>query len=135
MSADTLADVIAGTPDLSIFASLLRVAGLDGVLRGSGPYTLFAPTDEAFAQLRPGVLAALYVDPPRLRDALSDHIVSGALVAADLMDVLEVTALSGARLTITSAHGLRVEQRYLTQADQITANGVLHRIGALLQLR
>jgi uncharacterized surface protein with fasciclin (FAS1) repeats len=135
MSTDTLADIIAGAPDLTTLTSLLRLCGLDGLLGGPGHYTLFAPTDEAFAQLRPGALSALQSDPPRLRDVLSDHIVPGAFVAADLMDMLELIALSGARLIIASAHGLRVEQSYLTQADQITANGVLHRIGAVLLLR
>jgi uncharacterized surface protein with fasciclin (FAS1) repeats len=64
MTVDTLADVIAGAPDLTTLASLLRVAGLDSVLRGPGHYTLFAPTDEAFAQLRPGVLSTLHADLP-----------------------------------------------------------------------
>ncbi|MEI8307364.1 MAG: fasciclin domain-containing protein [Chloroflexales bacterium] len=135
MSVDTLTDVIAGTPDLTTLASLLRLSGLDGVLHGPGHYTLFAPTDEAFTRLRSGVLSALHADLPRLRDLLSDHIVPGVFVAADLMDMLAVTALSGARLTLTSTHGLRVEQSYLTQADQITSNGVLHRIDAVLLLR
>jgi uncharacterized surface protein with fasciclin (FAS1) repeats len=127
--------VIAGAPDLTTLTSLVRVVGLDAVLGGPGYYTLFAPTDAAFTQLRPGVISALQADPPRLRDALSDHIVPGAFVAADLMDMLELIALSGSRLALTSAQGLRVEQSYLTQADQITANGVLHRIDAVLLLR
>ncbi|MEI7646330.1 MAG: fasciclin domain-containing protein [Chloroflexales bacterium] len=135
MRVDTLADIIAGTPDLTTLTSLLRLAGLDSMLRGPGHYTLFAPTDEAFVYLRPGVLAALCADLPRLRDVLSDHIVPGAFVAADLMDMPAVTALSGTRITLTSTHGLQVAQSYLTQADQITDNGVLHQIGAVLLLR
>ena len=135
MGTDTLAAVLVGTTELSILTALLFRAGLDNALRGPGPYTLFAPSNHAFARLRPGILTALRADPPRLLAVLSDHLVPGALVAADLMAVSALTALSGVQLTITSTRGLRVEQSYLTQADQLAANGVLHLIDAVLLLR
>jgi uncharacterized surface protein with fasciclin (FAS1) repeats len=135
MRADTLADVIAGKTELSILTALLFGTKLDGALREPGPYTLFAPTDEAFARLRPGSITALRADPPRLLAVLRDHLVPGALVAADLMAVSALTALSGVQLTVTSTHGLRVAQSYLTQADHLAANGVLHQIDAVLLLR
>lgn len=135
MNAEQLPDVVAGMADLTTLRSLLAATELDRLLRGPGPYTLFAPTDTAFARLPTELLTLLRADLPRLRAVLGDHLVSGMLVAADLMGLQVVTALSGMRLTLFSASGLRVEQSYLLAADHLAGNGVLHTVDGVLLLR
>ena len=78
----------------------LEMAGLSETLKASGPFTLFAPTDDAFAALSVGILDALLQEPERLKDVLSYHIVSGMFTTADLLDRRFLKTLQGQRLTI-----------------------------------
>jgi len=83
------------------FLSALEAAGLTEMLRDSGPYTLFAPTDGAFANLPDGTLDALMADPDALRAFLMNHIVEGDLSEGDLLEQGTVTTMGGTELTIT----------------------------------
>jgi uncharacterized surface protein with fasciclin (FAS1) repeats len=132
VSASTLRVAITHTAALRTLTELLSVAGLDGLLDEPGPFTVFAPTDEAFAALDPAELAALRADPTRLHSALSAHIIPGVLVAADLMNVLSLTTLSEVVLPVDHGAGLRVGSAYLVDADTIAGNGVLHQIDRVL---
>lgn len=134
MSPSLLADLVADTGELATLTSLLAMTGLNLMLREPGPYTLFAPTDTAFARLPPWLLTALRADLPRLRGLLKDHLVAGRLIAADLMGLPATTAISGKALTVSSAGGLRVERSYLIAADQLAANGVVHQIDTVILL-
>lgn len=128
------------TPDLPAtaaadgrFATLLAAlqrTGLDTTLRQEGPFTVFAPTDDAFAALPEGALARLLQPENRdaLRQVLLAHVVPGRVLSTDLLRASEATALSGARLPL----GLRIGKANVQQADITCSNGVIHVIDRVL---
>lgn len=124
--------VAAGT--FTTLAGALVATGLDEALSGDGPFTVFAPTDDAFAAFEeenPGVLASLTNE--ELTDILLYHVVSGWAGPADLSDGLEVpTLLTDATVTITIDGGVQVNDATVTTANIVTTNGVIHVIDTVL---
>jgi transforming growth factor-beta-induced protein len=110
----------------------VQAAGLEEVLRGEGPFTIFAPTDEAFADLPEGLLEELLDDPEALADILTYHVIEGRVFASDLADGLEVTTVQGTTVTISLEGGAQVNDASITATDIFTANGVIHIIDAVL---
>jgi uncharacterized surface protein with fasciclin (FAS1) repeats len=115
-------------------AGALVTTGLDKTLQGVGPFTVFAPTDEAFAAFEaknPGVLASL--STAQLSDILLYHVVSGWAGPADLKDGATVnTALTGKSLKVSTTAGVKVNESKVTTANIVTTNGVIHVIDAVL---
>ena len=118
---------------LTTFIDCLRSAGLTELLRSVGPFTVFAPTNRAFAKLSQRELDALLADRGRLIEVLRHHIVAG-LVAAPKPDVAGLaTPIDGLTLTLTSHAGIyRVDSARLVQTDIPAANGVIHAIDTVL---
>jgi transforming growth factor-beta-induced protein len=110
----------------------VQAAGLEDALRAPGPFTIFAPTDAAFAALPEGALEALLNDPDALAGVLTYHVVPGRVFASDLSEGLEATTLAGGTLTFTLADGARVNGTGIVAADVLTANGVIHVIDEVL---
>jgi transforming growth factor-beta-induced protein len=110
----------------------VQAAGLEEVLRGPGPFTIFAPTDAAFAALPEGALEALVADPSALAGVLTYHVVAGRVFASDLREGLEVATVGGGTLTITLAGGARVGGAAIVATDVLTSNGVIHVIDEVL---
>jgi transforming growth factor-beta-induced protein len=123
---------VAVDAGFSTLVGAVQAAGLEEVLRGEGPFTVFAPTDEAFADLPEGVLEALLEDPDALAEILTYHVIPGRIFASDLEDGLEVTTVQGTTLTISLDGGARVNDAGITGTDILTANGVIHVIDAVL---
>jgi uncharacterized surface protein with fasciclin (FAS1) repeats len=102
-------------------------------LNGEGPFTVFAPTDEAFAALPAGVLDALLL--PENKDVLTQiltyHVVPGEVLAADVTDG-DVATVEGQSVTLSTADGVTVNGANVIQADVVTSNGVIHAIDAVL---
>ena len=120
----------AGDERFSVLATALEHAGLLDVLRGEGPFTVFAPTDAAFAALPDGVVAGL-LEPARraeLQRILKAHVVSGRVLAADLAPAAGVKTLAGVSFPV----GLKIGKASVTQADILCSNGVIHVIDAVL---
>lgn len=115
-------------------AGALVATGLDKTLQGTGPFTVFAPTDAAFAAFEaknPGVLASLTT--AQLSDILLYHVVSGWAGPADLKDGASVnTALAGKSLKVSTTAGVKVNDSKVTSANIVTTNGVIHVIDAVL---
>jgi uncharacterized surface protein with fasciclin (FAS1) repeats len=115
-------------------AGALVATGLDKTLTGDGPFTVFAPTDDAFAAFEtknPGVLASL--STAQLTDILLYHVVSGWNGPADLKDGQSVnTALTGKSLKVSTTSGVKVNDSKVTSANIVTTNGVIHVIDAIL---
>lgn len=146
-SEATIAQSIAATPGLTTLARELRVAELDSLLTGGGPYTLFAPTDMAFTRLAPGIANDLLApeNRPTLVALLRYHIVPGTLTTEQLEARIQagggrttLTTLGGQPLTatmtgdvitLTSASGNR---SYVEAADVAQANGVIHVVNGVL---
>ena len=114
-------------------ASLLEKAGLAGTLQGKGPFTVFAPTDAAFADVPKATLAALAKNPAKLRAVLLYHVVKGKVTAAQAMKLRSATTLNGKLLTIRVSGGkVLVGNSVVTKADVNASNGVIHVINKVL---
>ena len=116
----------------TIFVAGVKAAGLTDALSAKGPFTVFAPTDEAFAKLPSGAWDELLNDPAKLKGVLNYHVVSGRLAARAVRSG-EVMTLQGSTLTAAVAFSiLRVNGARVTQRDVTATNGLVHAIDAVI---
>ncbi|MEH2172008.1 fasciclin domain-containing protein [Nostoc sp.] len=120
----------AGT--FNTLVTAITTAGLDTALKGSGPFTVFAPTDEAFSKLPSGTVEALLEDVIELRKVLEYHVVAQKIVAVDLAQLSEVTTTQGTDLKIDSNNGVKVNDATVVTPDVSADNGVIHVIDRVL---
>jgi uncharacterized surface protein with fasciclin (FAS1) repeats len=114
-------------------ASLLTKAGLAGTLQGKGPFTVFAPTDNAFAKVPKATLSALAKDKAKLRAVLLYHVVKGKVTAAQAMKLRSAKTLNGKSLAIRVSGGkVLVGGATVTKADVMASNGIIHVINKVL---
>src|ERR1700723_648398 len=110
----------------------IKAAGLSDTLTGKGPFTVFAPTDEAFKRLPLGALDALIKDTAKLKAVLSYHVIKGHVLAKDVKSG-EVMTLQGSTLMASmSSSGVEVNGARVKQADIVATNGVIHVIDAVI---
>ncbi len=132
----TIVDVAAGNPDFATLVSLVQSAGLVDTLKGAGPFTIFAPTNDAFAKLPKVVLDYLSANPDALKRVLTYHVVPGAIAAADAMKMTEagtVASVEGSELTVVYANDtVKVDDAKVITADVTASNGVIHAIDTVL---
>jgi len=121
--------VSAGT--FNTLAKALTAAGLVDTLKGPGPFTVFAPTDEAFAKLPKAQLDALLADKAKLTAVLTYHVVSGKVMAKDVK-AGKVKTVQGSDLTVATAGGVMVDGARVTATDIISDNGVIHVIDSVV---
>jgi uncharacterized surface protein with fasciclin (FAS1) repeats len=111
----------------------VEAAGLVETLSGEGPFTVFAPTDEAFAALPEGTVEALLEDIPALTAILTYHVVPGAVMSGDLSDDMMATTVNGADITVSIDMGtVMINDATVTTADIETSNGVIHVIDSVI---
>jgi LPXTG-motif cell wall-anchored protein len=128
-----LVDTALAAGNFKTLASLLETAGLVTILKGQGPFTVFAPTDDAFAQLSPDSLEALKKDPAKLEALLKYHVVQGAIKAADVAKLTETQTLEGQPIAIgVKDNKTQINDATVTKPDQQAANGVIHTIDRVL---
>ena len=128
----TITDTAAKTPQLSTLNKLIADAGLAETLRAGGPYTVFAPSDEAFKAVPAKTMEGLQKDPEQLKAVLLYHVVPGKVASADIRDGKTKTA-QGADLAVARTAGLvTVDDALVTQADVPASNGVVHVIDRVL---
>jgi uncharacterized surface protein with fasciclin (FAS1) repeats len=126
---DTATD--AGT--LKTLVKAIQEAGMTAALKGQGPFTVFAPTDEAFAKLPPGTLDTLMQDKQKLSALLSAHVVSGRLLAADVTKMQSAKTVNGQEVTFTMKDGASmVNNAKIIKADVLASNGVIHVIDTVI---
>ncbi len=131
-SAD-LVDTAVAAGSFSTLVSLVQTAGLEETLRGEGPFTVFAPTDEAFAAVPADTLAALGASPEALSDVLLYHVVPGRVLAADAAGLDRATTAQGQAITIThEGGGVQVNGANVVTADVAARNGVIHVIDQVI---
>ena len=132
----TIVDVAAGNKDFSTLVSLVQSAGLVDTLKGAGPFTVFAPTNDAFAKLPKTVLDYLAANPDALKRVLTYHVVPSAIAAADAMKLTTATkvkSVEGSELTVVYANDtVKVDDAKVTTADVKASNGVIHIIDTVL---
>lgn len=131
--AGTIVDIAATTEGFSTLVAAVTAADLVDTLNSEGPFTVFAPTDEAFAALPPGLLDALLL--PENKDALvkilTYHVVAGQVMAADVTDG-DVATVEGQTVTLSTVDGVTVNGANVIQADVVASNGVIHVIDAVI---
>ncbi len=132
-TTNTIVDVASSNPDFSTLVAAVAAADLVGNLSSDGPFTVFAPTNEAFAALPAGVLDALLLPENKatLVKILTYHVVSGAVYAADVADGA-VATVEGQSITLSTKDGVSVNNAKVVIADVMADNGVIHAIDAVI---
>ena len=129
--AADLVDTAIAAGNLKTFVAAVKAAGFTESLKGSGPFTVFAPIDEAFSHLPPGTWEALVKDKARLAQVITYHVIPGKTLVADVKPGMTKT-LQGAMLHLRSDNGMvTVDDATVTQSDMQADNGVLHMINAV----
>jgi uncharacterized surface protein with fasciclin (FAS1) repeats len=129
-----IVDTAVAAGDFSTLVAAVDAAGLVETLKSEGPFTVFAPSDAAFAALPAGTVDSLLADPQgALTDILTYHVIPGKVMAGDLSDGLEVATVNGATVVFTlSDSGAMVNNANIVATDIETSNGVIHVIDAVL---
>jgi uncharacterized surface protein with fasciclin (FAS1) repeats len=127
-----LVDVAVAAGSFSTLVKAVQAAGLVDTLKGEGPFTVFAPTDEAFAKLPEGTLASLLADKAKLTSILTYHVVAGRLMAADVAKLTSATTVQGQSFSVDTSHGVAVGGARVVKTDVEASNGVIHVIDSVL---
>jgi uncharacterized surface protein with fasciclin (FAS1) repeats len=131
-SLPDVVDTAVAAGSFKTLAAALQAAGLVETLKGPGPFTVFAPTDDAFAKLPAGTLDALLKDKQRLAAVLTYHVVAGQVMAADVVKLTAAKTVQGGSLAIRADSGVTVDGAKVVKADIQASNGVIHVIDAVL---
>ena len=133
VSTNSIYDVVSNSSDHTTLKAAIDACSLDGTLSGTGPFTLFAPTDGAFNNLPAGTVTALLNDIPQLTDILLHHVVGDSVMSSMLSNNQVVTTLLGTDVTVTINNGMvYIDNAMVTVADIVADNGVVHVIDAVL---
>ena len=131
-STGTIVDVAASNPDFTTLVTAVKAAGLAETLAGPGPFTVFAPTNEAFAKVPKDVLDKLLANKEALTKVLTYHVLAGEVKAADVMPG-DVRSVEGSTATIADAGGqLKVNDATIVATDVMASNGVIHVIDSVI---
>lgn len=129
--AKDIVDTAVAAGSFKTLATALQAAGLVDTLKGPGPFTVFAPTDAAFAKIPKSDLDALLKDKAKLTAVLTYHVVPGKVMAADVKPG-KVKTVQGSELTITTMGGVMVDNAKVTATDIAADNGVIHVIDSVV---
>lgn len=130
-----IVDTAVSAGSFNTLVTAVKEAGLVETLKGEGPYTVFAPTDEAFAKLPPGTLEKLLADKHQLRAVLLYHVVPGKVTSDQVVKLSQATTAEGSPVAIhadSSCGTVQVGQAKVVQADVMASNGVIHVIDTVL---
>jgi uncharacterized surface protein with fasciclin (FAS1) repeats len=127
-----IVDIAAGAGSFDTLVEAVKAAGLVETLKGEGPFTVFAPTDEAFAQVPEADLEALLADPEALRKVLTYHVVPGKVMAADVAGLDSAQTVQGQSVAIDTSDGVKVDGANVVKTDIVASNGVIHVIDAVI---
>lgn len=130
-----MADIVETAVNAGTFNTLIKAVEateLVEILKSPGPYTVFAPTDEAFNTLPEGTLNSLLQDLKKLKRIVLYHVAFGDVRAEDLMQIQEAETVEGSIVAIESADGIKVNDANVLKTDILTDNGVIHVIDAVL---
>jgi uncharacterized surface protein with fasciclin (FAS1) repeats len=129
--AKDIVDTAVAAGGFTTLATALQKAGLIETLKGKGPFTVFAPTDAAFAKVPKAQLDALLADKAKLTAVLTYHVVPGAVMAKDVK-AGQVKTVQGSSLTVTTAGGVKVDNANVVKTDIVADNGVIHVIDSVV---
>ncbi|WP_373481087.1 fasciclin domain-containing protein [Geminocystis sp.] len=121
-----IVEIAVSNDNFKTLVAAVQAADLVDVLQSEGPFTVFAPTDAAFAKLPPGTITTLLQNIPQLARILTYHVVSGKLMKADLAKVNSVISVEGAPISIDCSDGFEVKNATVIMGDIEADNGVIH---------
>ncbi|MFB2896345.1 fasciclin domain-containing protein [Aerosakkonemataceae cyanobacterium BLCC-F50] len=121
-----IVDIAVSAGSFQTLVTAVQIAGLVDALKSPGPFTVFAPNDEAFAKLPPGTVESLVKSPPQLGRILKYHVVAGRLMKEDLAKLNSVTSLEGSPIPIDCSDAFEVKNSTVIAADIEADNGVIH---------
>ena len=130
-----IVDTALNAGSFTTLAAALEAAGLIDALKGDGPFTVFAPTDDAFAALPAGTVEMLLMpeNKDKLVDILTYHVLAGQVMAADIAGkVTSVEMLNGGKATVDAQNGVKINEANVVAADVMASNGVIHVIDAVI---
>lgn len=129
----TIVETAVAAGSFNTLVTAVKAAGLAETLSGSGPFTVFAPTDDAFAKLPQGTIDKLLKDPKQLASILTYHVVPGEVKAADVVKMTKAKTVQGESFAINAGDkGVKVNNANVVQTDIQCANGVIHVIDEVL---
>jgi len=132
-AAQDIVDTAVAAGQFKTLAAALQAAGLVDTLKGAGPFTVFAPTDEAFAKLPAGTVDALLKDIPKLKGILTYHVVAGKVMAVDVVKMESAKTVNGQSVKIMVKGGkVMVDNASVVKTDIVCSNGVIHVIDAVI---
>jgi uncharacterized surface protein with fasciclin (FAS1) repeats len=129
-----IVDTAAGTEGFSTLVAAVQAAGLVDTLKGDGPFTVFAPTDAAFAALPEGTVESLLLpeNKEQLISILTYHVVPGKVMSTDLVDDMTAATVQGGDIMIDLDNGVMINDASVAAADIVTSNGVIHVIDKVI---
>ncbi len=131
VQAKDIVDTAVSAGEFKTLATALEKAGLVDTLKGPGPFTVFAPTDAAFAKVPREQLDALLADKAKLTQVLTYHVVPGKVMAKDVK-AGQVKTVQGSALTVSTAGGVKVDGANVVKTDIVADNGVIHVIDSVV---
>ncbi|RBP51643.1 fasciclin domain-containing protein [Arenicella xantha] len=132
MMKQDIVDTAVAAGSFNTLAAALTEAGLIDTLKGDGPFTVFAPTDDAFAKIPADQLKAIMADKELLTSILTYHVVSGKVMASDVVKLSSATTLQGSDVTVNTDDGVMINNAKVIKTDIKTSNGVIHVIDTVL---
>ena len=127
-----IVDTAVSAGSFETLVTAVKAAGLVDTLKGDGPFTVFAPTDEAFAKLPAGTLEALLQDKDALTAVLTYHVVPGKVMAKDVINMTSAKTVQGQNISIDASSGVKINNANVVTADVETSNGVIHIIDTVI---
>ena len=125
-------ETAVSNPDFTTLVTAIKAADLVDTLSGTGPFTVFAPTNAAFAKIPEATLEAVLADKTMLISILTYHVVAGRVMSIDVAKMAEVTTVQGKKITIDVKHDVMINNARITTADIECSNGVIHVIDTVL---
>ena len=127
-----IVDTAVSAGSFNTLVAAVKAAGLVDTLKSPGPFTVFAPTDEAFAKLPAGTVDSLLNDIPQLTKILTYHVVSGKVLSSDVVKLDKATTVQGSEVKIDASSGVKVNDATVVTPDVEADNGVIHVIDSVL---
>ncbi len=128
-----IVDTAISAGQFTTLVKAVQAAGLVDTLKGEGPFTVFAPTDEAFAKLPAGTIESLLANPDKLRQVLTYHVVPGKVMASDVVKLSKAKTVQGQEATIKVSGGkVKIDNAQVVKTDIMTSNGVIHVIDSVI---
>ena len=127
-----IVDTAVSAGSFNTLVAAVKAAGLVETLKSPGPFTVFAPTDEAFAKLPEGTVDSLLKDIPQLTKILTYHVVSGKVLSSDVVKLDKATTVQGSDVKIDASNGVKVNDATVVTPDVEADNGVIHVIDSVL---